>query len=59
MAEGICNGRWLQGIKVKDAESKRKVKEVLAAEESMREMMVDDAGPKKQRPNPSDGMVMG
>lgn len=32
----------IRGIRIHDAESKRKVKELLAAEESMKEMMSDD-----------------
>ena len=58
----------MQGIKVKDAESKKKIKEVLAAEEAMREMMVDEAPAaakkekkaKKAKPaSKADGMVLG
>ena len=59
----------MQGIKVKDAESKKKIKEVLAAEEAMREMMVDEAPAaaakkekkaKKAKPaSEGTGMVLG
>ncbi|GAB4821294.1 hypothetical protein N2152v2_008340 [Parachlorella kessleri] len=57
----------IRGIKVRDAESKKKVKEVLAAEEAMREMMVDEAPAakkekkaKKAKPAcKADGMVLG
>ena len=35
---------YCRGIRIKDASSKQKVKEILAAEEAMREMMVDDDG---------------
>jgi hypothetical protein len=35
---------FYRGIRIKDASSKQKVKEILAAEEAMREMMVDDDG---------------
>ena len=39
----------LQGIKVKDAETKRAVKQVLAAEEAMRELMMDtDEAPQEK-----------
>lgn len=54
-----------QGIKVTDAESKKKIKEVLAAEEAMKSMLMDmDGGPAaaeeqaaKQRQKPSKSKV--
>lgn len=46
-----------QGIKVKDSESKKKVKEVLLAEQAMREMMVD--APSAAAAAPSEKMVVG
>jgi hypothetical protein len=38
----------MQGIKVKDAETKRQVKQVLAAEQSMRDLMMDTDEPQEK-----------
>lgn len=39
----------VRGVKVTDAESKRKIKEMLAAEEAMRDMMMDAEGGEEQQ----------
>ena len=33
---------WLQGIKITDAESKKKARELLAAEQAIRSMDIDE-----------------
>ncbi|KAL6770058.1 hypothetical protein ACKKBG_A33435 [Auxenochlorella protothecoides x Auxenochlorella symbiontica] len=38
----IKRNRTIRGIKIKDAESRQKVREVLAAEQAMKEMAVDE-----------------
>ncbi|KAL4514911.1 hypothetical protein Ndes2526A_g03738 [Nannochloris sp. 'desiccata'] len=43
----LRKNHMVRGIRIKDASSKQKVKDILAAEEAMREMMVDDDADEK------------